>query len=219
MANGTTFSEDRARELERFLSKAAGEGALTYRQTAGFLFAVASAPEPVTGPDWQEFVLGEAEFADEREGKAVKEALDALLDWTEQRGAAGESPLPPGCEAREEPVENIGHDAPLGQWSRGFTFGHQWLEDDWEGRVPDDLDSEYQAAVLILSFFSSRRVAEACLERAEAADTVAELAGHMLELMPQARSIYFELGRAIRQALSEEDGGGRPSGADGGYQH
>lgn len=189
--------------LERFLADAADEGALSLPETAGFLFAVAAAPEPVSAPDWMPFVLGEAAFDDEQQGKSVNQALRALLAWVDERAGAGEDPMPPGYEPARKPAENIGEESPLGQWSRGFTFGHQWLEDAWKDRVPESLEEHYGAAVLAMSFFSSRELAETCSKQA-GAESMASMAGHILNLLPQARGIYFDLGRAIRQALSEE---------------
>lgn len=197
--------------LERFLADAADEGALSLPETAGFLFAVAAAPEPVSTPEWMPFVLGEAAFDDEQQGNAVNRALRAFLAWIDERAGAGEHPMPPGYEPARRPSDNIGEESPLGLWSRGFTFGHQWLEDTWKDRVPESLEEHYGAAVLALSFFSSRELAETCCQQA-GADNLASMAGHILKLLPQARGIYFDLGRAIREALSEEGGGRRPSG-------
>lgn len=214
MTDDETLTEDQRELLERFLTDAADEGALSYPETAGFLFAVAAAPEPVSGPDWMPFVLGEAAFDDEQQGKAVNRALRALLAWIDEQAIAGESPMPSGLDPAHEPADNIGEQSPLGQWSRGFSFGHQWLERAWHDRVPDSLEEHYGAAVLALSFFSSRQVAEACCQQAGTKENVASMAGHMLKLLPQARGIYFDLGRAIRQALEEEAPTGRGASRD-----
>lgn len=214
MPENDIFTDEHQALLERFLTDAADDGALSYPETAGFLFAVAAAPEPVPGPDWMPFVLGEATFDDERQGKAVSQALRSLLAWIDQRAIAGESPMPTGFEPAETPADNIGEQALLGQWSRGFSFGHQWLESAWHDRIPESLEEHYGAAVLALSFFSSRQVAEACCQQAGARENVESMAGHMLKLLPQARGIYFDLGRAIRQALDEEEPTGRGAPRD-----
>ncbi len=120
MAADETLTEDQRELLERFLTDAADEGALSYPETAGFLFAVAAAPEPVSGPDWMPFVLGEAAFDDEQQGKAVNRALRALLAWIDEQAIAGESPMPSGLDPAHAPADNIGEQSPLGQWSRGF---------------------------------------------------------------------------------------------------
>lgn len=219
MADSEIFSDEQHELLERFLADAAEEGALSLPETSGFLFAVAASPEPVAGPDWMPFVLGEAAFDDEKQGKAVNRALRDLLDWIDRRAGAGESPLPAGLELAREPQDNIGEESALGQWSRGFTFGHQWLEEAWRDRVPESLEEHYGAAVLALSFFSSRELAETCSRQAGAPEDVASMAGHMWKLLPQARAIYFDLGRAIREALAEEGGGRRPPGAGGSARH
>lgn len=218
MPENETFTDEQQALLERFLADATDEGALSLPEAAGFLFAVAAAPEPVPAPDWMPFVLGEAAFDDEQQGKSVNRALRALLAWVDERAGAGEHPMPPGYEPARKPADNIGEESPLGQWSRGFTFGHQWLEDAWKDRVPESLEEHYGAAVLALSFFSARELAETCSKQAGAED-VASMADHILKLMPQARGIYFDLGRAIREALSEEGGGRRLSGDSTGGLH
>lgn len=211
MSENENFTDEQQALLERFLVDAADEGALSLPEAAGFLFAVAASPEPVAGPDWMPFVLGEAAFEDEQEGKAVNRALRGLLAWVGERAGAGESPLPPGHEPAHSPADNIGEESPLGLWARGFTFGHQWLEEAWQDRVPESLEEHYGAAVLAMSFFSSRELAEVCCQQAGAAEDVTSMAGHIWKLLPQARGIYFDLGRAIREAVSEEGGARRPS--------
>lgn len=214
MPENGVFTDEQHQLLERFLADAADEGALSLPEAAGFLFAVAAAPEPVPGPDWMPFVLGEAAFDDEQQGKAVNQALRALLAWVDEQAIAGESPMPSGLDSAHAPADNIGEQSPLGQWSRGFSFGHQWLESAWHDRVPESLEEHYRAAVLALSFFSSRQVAEACCQQAGARENVESMAGHMLKLLPQARGIYFDLGRAIRQALEDEEPAGRGTSRD-----
>lgn len=214
MPENDNFTDEHQALLERFLTDAADEGALSFPEAAGFLFAVAAAPELVSGPDWMPFVLGEAAFDDEQQGKAVNRALRALLAWIDEQAIAGESPMPSGLDLAHAPADNIGEQSPLGQWSRGFSFGHQWLEHAWHDRVPESLEEHYGAAVLALSFFSSRQVAEACCQQAGARENLVSMAGHMLELLPQARIIYFDLGRAIRQALEEEAPTGRGASRD-----
>lgn len=218
MTGKSRLDDEQQADLERYLVGTAEDGALAYAEAAGFLFAVAASPEPASGADWLHAVLGEAHFDDEAEGRRVKKALDALLAWIGERADAGSSPLPPGCGPLPAAADNIGAGSPLGQWSRGFSFGHQWLEPAWRDRVPEELEDEFGAAVLALSFFSSEDVAEACRQQTGAGQSMADLAGHMLKLQSQARGTYYELGRAIRHAVSEEKPRRRPP-ADGQRHH
>lgn len=219
MTSDASFDDDQKTRLETFLDQAGDEGALTLYEAAGFLFAVAAAPDPPAQREWLPLVLGEAEFENEHQGKAITGALDNLRDWIEQTVRAGGSPLPAGCEPTPEPADNIGGASPLGQWSRGFTFGHRWLQNAWQDRVPDDLEAEYGAAVLAMGFFSSRDVAQACRDQAEAVESVDDMAGHMLKLLPQAYEVYFNLGQAIRQALDELGPARHPPGGGTGRPH
>ena len=69
--------------------------------------------------------------------------------------------VPADCDFRDDVLANLDDDAPIGQWSRGFMRGHTWLEELWESYVPDELDEASAATLLTLSFFASRRIAEA----------------------------------------------------------
>jgi uncharacterized protein YecA (UPF0149 family) len=92
----------------------------------------------------------------------------------------------------------------LSQWARGFLQGHDWLGDLWDAYTPEDLDEELGGILMVLSFFSSRRLAQAYLEEVtRKRPTLEEFAADMLRLFPTAMESYAHLGLSIQQALRE----------------
>lgn len=102
-----------------------------------------------------------AGYASLDEAKLVTGALMSLYNAVNASVSADTPTVPVDCVFREDVLTNLDDDAPIGQWSRGFMRGHTWLEELWESYVPDELDEESAATLLTLSFFASRRIAEA----------------------------------------------------------
>lgn len=63
--------------------------------------------------------------------------------------------MPADCVFSDDVLANLDAEAAIGQWSRGFMRGRQWLEELWESCVPNELDEEFAAMLLTLSFFAS----------------------------------------------------------------
>ncbi len=91
-----------------------------------------------------------------------------------------------------------GGEAPISQWSRGFVAGYQWLEETWGEYVPNEHDDEFGSLVMVLSFFSSRRFAEAVRDEMYAPKkSLAAVASTMRGLLPEAATEFARLGRMI----------------------
>ena len=150
--------------LGAFLSDPARPpGTLRYHELQGFLFAVASAPELIQPSEWMPLVFGGAspEYASLDEAKRVAAELLSLYNSVNDGVRAETAALPADCVFRDDVLANLDAEAPIGQWSRGFMRGHQWLEELWESYVPNELDEEFAAMLLTLSFFASPDIAEA----------------------------------------------------------
>jgi yecA family protein len=174
---------------------------LRYPELQGFLFAVANAPELILPSEWIPAVFDEdePEFTDADEARLINTAL--MEEYNAVNDASLLGTLPPGCELRDDPMTNLEADAPIAGWSRGFMAGHQWLRETWDEYLPDtddegsadadaegedeDLSKELGAILMVLSFFSSRKLAEEFC-RATGGKDVAELAPQMHELLPEA---------------------------------
>lgn len=179
---------------------------LKYHEVQGFLFAVASAPELVKPSEWMPIVFGEQEagYANLEEAQTVIGGLMALYNSINATVYESRAALPGDCRLRDPVLANLEDDAPIAQWSRGFLQGHQWLEESWDAYVPDALDEEFAAMLMALSFFASKRLAEAyCAETGGRA--LSEMATAMRDVFPEAMARYAPLGRSIQQIVLEEE--------------
>jgi uncharacterized protein len=179
-----------------------------YHELQGFLFAVASAPELIKPSEWMPLVFGDAEpeYASLDEAKLVTGELMSLYNAVNASVSAHTPTVPGDCLFREDVLTNLDDDAPIGQWSRGFMRGHTWLEELWESYVPGELDEETAATLLTLSFFASRRIAEAFRKESAPDQALETLAMTIRRIFPTAIAEYARLGRAISLALAEDAG-------------
>ena len=179
-------------------------GTLRYHELQGFLFAIASAPELVPPSEWIPMVFGEHEAGYENlaEAKAVPGELMALYNSVNVAVASDRATLPADCTFRSTVLAELDDSAPIAEWSRGFTHGHQWLEESWEPYVPAELDDELAAVLMTLSFFASRDMAQAFLAETGQKD-LAAMAAKIRRLFPDAVAEYAHLGRTIHKVLLE----------------
>jgi uncharacterized protein len=178
---------------------------LRYHELQGFLFTVACAPELIRPSEWMPIVFGdrEREYANLDEAKQVMTDLMALYNTINGAVFRQQPALPAGCAFRDEILANLDDDAPIRQWSHGFRLGHTWLEDVWDQYVPEELDDQFAATLLTLSFFSSRKIAEAFRQESAPSKTLEEFATAMRRLFPDALAEYAHFGRSISQVIAE----------------
>ncbi len=89
------------------------------------------------------------------------------------------------------------------QWSRGFLRGHQWLEELWNVELPEDVDEEFHATSMALTFFASRQTAENFVAETEE-HSLDTLAAAMVQVFPAAVASFARIGRSLHEALAEE---------------
>ena len=185
--------------------------ALPYHELQGFLFAVVSAPELVRPSEWMPIVFGDqpAEYASLEEAREVTAALMAVYNSINATVYDSRAALPDDCQFRDHPLANLEDDAPVAQWSRGFLRGHQWLEESWEAYVPKEFDEDYASMLLALSFFASKKLAEAFCAEARHPD-LAAMATTIVKVFPDAVMQYAHLGRSIQQVIAEPNSGEAP---------
>lgn len=176
-------------------------GTLRYHELQGFLFAIASAPDLVRPSEWMPEIFGgtEAEYASLEEANVVLGALMALYNEVNGAVFAGSPALPSDCAFRQDILANLDDDAPVSEWARGFIHGHQWLDASWEDAIPEDLDEEFGAVIMTLSFFASRRFAESLLAETGKSDLEA-FAATIRRILPDAMESYALAGRTIAGA-------------------
>lgn len=200
------FTHDQAILLTRFLSAPQRpKDTLTYPQLAGFLFGLANGPELIPPSEWIPLVFNdqEAQYETQDEAELVLQAMMALYNDCVWERTGGHVPLPPGCEMRTQPMDNLKLDAPLSQWAQGFGMGYDYLAEGWDAYTPDELDEELGALLMTLTFFSSPSLAEAYHQEGNKKSTLEQLAQSVIEIFPDAMREYAHLGRSIYQARLE----------------
>ena len=135
----------------------------TYPQLAGFLFSVANGPELIQRSEWIPLVFNDqsAQYETEEEANHVLQAMMAFYNDCLRERTGGDWSIPPGCEMRPQPMDNLTTDAPLSQWAQGFGIDYDYLAEVWEAYTPEEFDEDLGALLMILTFFSSPTLAEA----------------------------------------------------------
>ena len=184
------------------------EGTLKYHEVEGFLFAIACAPELVKPKEWLPLIFNEkeADYASTEEAQAVLQTLMDLYNVINMQVFTEEVALPDDISLKSPALINVGEGAALGQWSSGFLKGHDWLVELWDHYTPDKLDEDLGSSLMILSFFSDRKLAEAYYQEVvkssgQSLDTFAE---KLLSMFEDAMRSYAHLGNSIARALAED---------------
>jgi len=129
---------------------------LSYPQLAGFLFSLGNGPELIPPSEWIPLVFNDQEalYETKDEAEQVLQAMMALYNDCIRERTGGSVALPPGCEIRPWPMDNLSADAPLSQWAQGFGMGYDYLAEVWDEYTPDELDEDFGALLMTLSFFT-----------------------------------------------------------------
>jgi uncharacterized protein len=208
------FTEVHAAVLRNFLSSPLRpQGTMTYPQLAGFLFTMANAPELVAPSEWIPIVFNdhEALYETPEEAERVLQAMMALYNDCGRERPQASGSFPPGCESNPHPLDNLLDDAPLSHWAQGFSIGYDYLEEIWDRYIPEELDEDLGAALMVLTFFSSPKLARAYHEEA-GKGSFEQLAETVVSIFPDAMREYAFLARSIYQArLETGDLGPEPS--------
>jgi len=198
-------------DLTRFLDDPLRpEGTLRFHEVQGFLFAVACSPELVPPSAWLPAISDEEDigFEDEAEAQRIMGLIMGLYNGINDSVFERSYSLPPGCEFRADVEDNFDEELPISIWSRGFMMGHDWLAEVWDEYLPEELDGEVGSAAMVLSFFSSRQLAELYYlestttpRRRRPKVSFIEYAEKARELFPAALSSYVNVDRSISEAL------------------
>ena len=200
-----------AQSLAAFLdSSKRPEGTLRFHELQGFLFAIASSPETIPPSEWLSLVSNDEEFGftDENEAQQVLTAIMTLYNDINTVVLERSKVLPPGCNFEDDVFANFDDKASISQWSQGFLIGHDWLSEVWEEYLPEEMDEECGATVMVLSFFSSRQLAKVYIEdgsshRSGSEASLQDFAEKTRELFPAALASYAHIGRTIFEFLLE----------------
>ncbi len=206
------------KSLTSFLSSPTRpEGTLTFHELQGFLYTVACSPELIMPSDWLPIISNEDDmlYKDLDEAQKVLEQITALYNHINTTVIERSNAMPQGCDFLADLNANFDSEAPISQWSRGFALGDAWLSELWDSYVPDDLSEmskELSACTMTLSFFGSKRIAEAYYlegggrRRHTERKSFEQFAETMRDIFPDALAAYAHLGRTIADVLSARDG-------------
>lgn len=204
------FSAEHRELLIDFGERHADDEAMSWPETAGFLFAVQACPDLVMPSEWIDIVQGEARFADLDEVQAVSEARMALMNWISDCIHQDRPAIPDECAPDPEPLRILEADNNFSRWCRGVTGGHDWLERSWVEvlEIDGDDDRAKGMALIVFAFFTGRTMAERVVEEiardsASSTPTLEELAHKFHALIEKAALEYAAIGLKYRQMPSE----------------
>jgi len=189
------------------------DGTLRFHELQGFLFAIASSPETIAPSEWLP-MIGDDEglnFADQDEAQDILGLVMALYNEVNTAVLKRSNTLPAGCGFCEDIPKNFADDASISQWSRGFASGHDWLAEVWEECLFGELDEECGATLMVLSFFGSKKLANAYYEdmvsdnRNRGDGSFEDFAKTVREMFPDALASYAHIGRSIFEAVLQLD--------------
>lgn len=209
------LSQSHFSNLETFLADSSRpDGTLSLQELQGFLFAVACSPELVPPSAWQPVISNDEDigFESESEAELILSLVLTLYNKANVDAMERSDRMPMGCEFAADIEANFNEEWTISQWSNGFMIGHDWLEEVWDEYLPDELDGEFGSCAMVLSFFSSRKLAE--LYYLESTTTPRrrkpripfdEFAKSVRDLFPSALSSYAHIGRTISEVLARSD--------------
>ncbi|WP_274522520.1 UPF0149 family protein [Halorhodospira halochloris] len=121
----------------------------------GYLFAIATHPEPISPSEWLGPLLNPDDqsqagvAANKAEFSEIIGNLLQLYNVINSQVFEGVAELPEGCTLKSEPMDNFHPDAPVSQWARGFRtarscFGHllDWLDEAREDMPQNSQERE-----------------------------------------------------------------------------
>lgn len=165
----------------------------------GFLFAMANAPEEVPVQDW----IAVPAAAGLSDAGDVGTDIAALYETIRAQTRARRAELPDNIQVHESAMDNGLADNDLHEWSRGFMVGHTWLQKIWQAHLPAELVGNLGAAMMVLGFFGSERLAARLLAERSNAGDLASLAATMLSSLPGAMAEYVNISRSIAEVLAD----------------
>ncbi len=179
------------------------DGTLSNHELQGFLFAVACAPELVPPSEWLPIVCNEQEpeYESLAQVEVVIAELMALYNEVNAGVFEGAPALPPDCSFARKAMANLEDGAPVSQWAQGFLVGHEWLEESWDFDLPDDVEKELGAVLMVLTFFSSRTVAQAYCDET-GGGPVEEPARTVTRMFPGALASYAQIRRTLGEVAN-----------------
>ena len=201
------FSDEHRQVLIEFGLRHAEEEAMSWPETAGFLFAVQACPDLIMPSEWTEIIQDQAVFNDLAEAQAVTEARMALMNWVSDCMSQGQAAIPVDCKPGPDPLRILEADNDFSRWCRGVIEGHRWLEQSWNQvlTIDSDDDRSLSMAWILFAFFTDRSMAEQVTKEIAGNSpkdppTLEEQAWKFHGLVEQAVVEYADIGLAYRRS-------------------
>ncbi len=205
-AENSDFTDAQELRLKRFLaSHRRPQGTLSYNALAGLLFVVSCAPDLIPMSAWLPLVFGGDDEGFETDEEA-REILFCMMNFYNlvNDAAMDACRLPPGCISSSNPMDNLLVNSPLSEWAKGFLRGYALFKETWDVRLDDEQRAERDKALVALTFFSSRELAENMASLVEDM-TLAELSAAMLGFFPGAIATFADLSQTVfRERLGKD---------------
>ena len=207
-----TMTNAETRLLTEFLdSPKRPDGTLRFHELQGFLFTIASSPETIPTSEWLPLISNDEDFgfADEDEAQRILNSIMAQYNEVNTAVLERSRELPRGCSFDDDLYAKFDENSSIAQWSRGFLIGHDWLSEVWEEYLIEEMDEECGATMMVLSFFSSRQLAEAYFDdsrptRKKSDKRFEQFTETIRGLFPSALASYAHMGRTIFEFLLEK---------------
>jgi len=201
-----SFDSTQAKTLQSFLDATERHpDSMSYAAAAGFLFAVASAPELVQPSQWLPIII-DPDNATEislEEMKGVTGSLMSLFNESTRQVQQADTKLPQGVSFNDEALKNLDPNASISQWADGFRQGYFWLEKVWSGYIPEEIKEEFGYQLTVLFFFSNQQMAYSLFDEVKNKEvTLESMAENMKNLFPEAMRGVALLGNSIHEALA-----------------
>jgi uncharacterized protein len=193
-------------QAEALSAALARGGGMSYCELAGFLFALACAPEMIKPSEWIADMLGErGALASVAEAQRMLDLAMALHNRINFEVMERKPALPAGIEVHANAMKNLGPKAPLGQWAAGFGAGQLRAERAWDKCLREEgsgetLDGALGGLNAALTFFTHRELAEKWRARMPGKPSLEEAARQALVTLPAAMGALAELGRGMEEA-------------------
>lgn len=201
-----TFDATQVKSLQSFLDAPdRSRDSMGYAEAAGFLFAVACAPELVEPSEWLPIIIDPDNAAQTslEHKKTITGSLMSLFNEMTFQVQKVEVQLPPGVGFRDEPMANLESDASIAQWACGFKAGYFWLEKMWADYIPQEIVEDFGYQITVLCFFSSKQMANSLYEDVNNEDVTPDsMVANMMRIFPDAQRGVALLGNSIHHTLA-----------------
>lgn len=207
------FDSTHATALRAFLdAPERSPGSMGYCEAAGFLFALACAPELVEPSVWLPAVIDpdNAAATSVENMQSVVAGLMSLYNEMVLQVQDAEVTLPQGCFFRDDPMANLAAGAPISQWANGFKTGYVRLEKVWSEYTPVEIREQFAYQITVLCFFANHGVASAFHEQVKNQDVSLEsMAANMQRIFPDAMRGVALLGQSVQEVVAKRSESGR----------